>query len=124
MWPSGALAVVAAAAATTAVAAFARAIDVPMAVQDEAIPLAGFATITVLWSTVGIVMAAGMARWTERPRSLFVKTTVILTALSCIPSLTADADTSTRIVLTITHLLAAAIVIPTLGRLLPDEQAS
>lgn len=123
-WPLAVVAVVAAAAATTAVAAFARGIDVPVAVEDEPIPLAGFATMTVLWSVVGIVMAAGMARWARHPRSLFIITTVILTALSCIPSLTADADTATRVVLTSTHLVAAAIVIPALSRLLPGERPS
>ena len=42
----------------------------------------------------------------------FVRITVALTALSLVPDLTADATTATIATLMLTHLVAAAIVIP------------
>jgi hypothetical protein len=41
---------------------------------------------------------------------------VALTALSLVPDVLADADTSTKAVLMVTHLVAAAIVIPAVAR--------
>ena len=123
-WPDllggGVAAATVAAATTTAVAAIARIADIPLTVGGERIPLAAFAVFTAMWTLVGIVMAGSMARLARRPRTLFVRTTVVLTVLSCVPSLTADADTATRVVLCITHVVAAAVVIPALARRLDD----
>ena len=122
LWRTGVVATVAAAAATTIVAAIASAADVPLAVDGEEIPVAGFATMTAMWSVVGIVMAWAMGRWTPRPRATFVTTTVVLTLVSFVPSITADTDTATSVVLCITHVVAAAIVIPLLASRLPERR--
>ena len=123
LWRVGLAATAAAALATVLVAAGARAADVPLAIDGEEIPIAGFATMTALWSVVGILMAAAMGRWVRRPRATFVGTAVVLTALSFVPSVTADTDTATSVVLVAAHLVAAAIVVPALASRLPARRA-
>ncbi len=49
-------------------------------------------------------------------------TTVVLTALSLGPVVTADADTATQVTLALSHLVAAAIVIPTVALRLPPRR--
>jgi len=44
-----------------------------------------------------------------------VITTVVLTALSVVPDLTADATTATKLTLISAHLVAAAVIIPALA---------
>ena len=116
VWQVGVLASVAAAIATELFALGAEAIDIPMEVDGEEIPFGGFAIITLLWSVVGTVLAVALARWAKRPARTFVVTTVVLTLLSLIFPLTArDTDTATQVTLALSHLLAAAIVIPALA---------
>ena len=116
VWQVGVLASVAAAIATELFALGAEAIDIPMEVDGEEIPFGGFAMITLLWSVVGTVLAVALARWAKRPARTFVVTTVVLTLLSLIFPLTArDTDTATQVTLALSHLLAAAIVIPALA---------
>lgn len=112
VWRSGLTATAAAAVANVLVAAGGRELDIPMAIQGEQIPVDGFAIMTALWAVVGIVMAKAMARWARSPRQLFVRATVALTLLSFVPSITADTDTATSVVLVLTHIVAACIVIP------------
>ena len=114
VWRTGLAAGVAAAVATTAVAVAARAIDVPLEIDGKAIPLAGFAQLTLFFTGVGVLLARFIRR-----RSAFRTTAIVLTALSLVPDLAASASTATKLTLMVTHLVAAAIVIPMLsGRLL------
>jgi hypothetical protein len=46
---------------------------------------------------------------------MFVKTTVVLTALSPVPDVGLHARVATKLTLILTHLMAAAIVIPALS---------
>jgi hypothetical protein len=117
---SGAVAGVVASVATTAVAVAADAIGVPIKIAGESIPMAGFAQLTLFFSAVGIVMASVMARRSAHARATFVKTTFALTALSFVPDVLADAQTATKLTLILTHVLAAAIVIPALASRLAD----
>jgi hypothetical protein len=121
LWRSGAIATAAAAAATALVAATARAADVPLTIDGEQIPVAGFATMTVLACSVGLLLAGALARWAPRPRATFAWTATALTIASFIPSLTADTDTATKVVLVTAHVVAAAIVIPSVARALPHR---
>ena len=121
LWRSGPLAIVVAAAATALVAAIARAADVPLTVDGERIPVSGIATMTVMVSSIGLLYAGALARWARHPRATFVWTAVALTFASFVPSLTADADTATKLVLVTTHVVAAAIVIPAFARSLPHR---
>jgi Family of unknown function (DUF6069) len=108
---TGVLAGVAASAVAIAIAAAARAADVALEMDDKTIALAAFALQTLLATAAGVLLAAVVRR--RRP---FLAITLASTALSLIPLMTAPDDTATSIVLVATHLFAAAIVIPALGR--------
>ena len=60
LWRAGVVSSIVAAAATTAVAAIARAADVPLAVDGESIPLLGFAQ---LWDFVYLVGFFAICLW-------------------------------------------------------------
>ena len=118
LWRSALVSGAVAAAATTAIAAVADAGGVSFDVDGEAIPLLGFAQMTLIGAVLGLVIAA-LSRRAPRPRAMFVRITVALTALSVIPDLTMSFDAASRIALVLTHLTAAAIVVPVLARRLP-----
>jgi hypothetical protein len=109
-WKSGLGTAAVAAAVTTAVAAALRAAGVPLDIAGEEIPILGFAQMVLLFSVVGIVMARHLRR------QAFLITTVALTVLSFVPDLTADTGTASKLGLMLTHVVAAAIVIPRLVR--------
>jgi len=109
-----------AAVATTGIAAAADAVGVPIAIGGESIPLLAFAQLTLLATAIGVLLAGVMARRAAQPQRTFVRTTVALTVLSFIPDVLADAQTSTKLTLMLTHVVAAAIVIPTLASRLAD----
>ena len=113
---AGIVAALAAAVATTMTAALARAAGVDLEVAGEEIPLSGIAFVTGVFSVVGVVMAAALLRWSARPAERFVRTAVALTGLSLVPPVLADADAATTGVLIALHLVAAAVMIPTLAR--------
>jgi amino acid transporter len=119
VWKPGVAAAVVASVATTVLASVASAAGVSFADSTGAsIPIAGFTVLTLLFSLIGVGIAAVMARRVRRPRRTFVRTTVALTALSFVPDLTSGFDTSSTITLITLHTVAAAIVVPTLaGRL-------
>jgi uncharacterized protein DUF6069 len=107
-----------AAAVTTATAAFADAAGVSFETEGEPIPLMGFAQMTLLGALLGLVIAR-LCRRAAHPRAMFVRITVALTALSVVPDFTMSFDAASRIVLVLTHVAAAAIVVPVLARRLP-----
>ncbi len=119
LWVAGLVSGAVAAVATTVVAAVARAADVPLAIDGEQIPLFGFAQLTLMGAVIGTVMAVSFNKWARRPHRTFVVTTVALTALSLVPDVMADATTGSKLVLMLTHVVAAAIVVPTLAKRLP-----
>jgi hypothetical protein len=112
----GAGATVLAAVATTAVAAAGQAVGVSTAVAGATIPASGFATLTVIFSVIGLLVAVGLRRFARHPRTTWIRTTVALTVLSLVPDVLADAATSTKMLLMATHVVAAAIVIPAVAR--------
>ena len=113
---AGLAATAAAALATSTVAAAGSAAGISLDVSGAPIPVSGFAVLTVVFSLVGVALAAVLARRARQPRNTFVRTTVALTALSLVPDLIVPADGSTRALLMTTHLVAAAIVIPAIAR--------
>ena len=119
LWKQGVAAAVVASVATTLLAAIASAAGVSFADSTGAsIPIAGFAELTLVFSLIGVGIAAVMARRARRPRTTFVRTAVALTALSFVPDLTFGFDTGSAATLITLHTVAAAIVVPTLaGRL-------
>jgi peptidoglycan/LPS O-acetylase OafA/YrhL len=116
LWRVGLTAGLVAAATTTAMALVAEAAGVDVAVGGEQIPAAGFAQLTMVGALIGLLLAAVLSRQAHHPQRAFVRTTVVLTALSVVPDVLADAPTATRLVLAATHVVAAAIVIPALAR--------
>ena len=107
--------------ATTTFAAVAHALGVSLEVSGEAIPLLGFAQVTMMCALVGMGLAALFARRASRPERTFLVTTLALTSLSFVPDITADASSATKLTLMATHLIAAAIVIPALAGRLSDR---
>ena len=116
---SGALAGAVAAVCTTVVAAIASGTDVSLEIDAKAIPIPAFAWWTIVGAALGVVLARFL-----RQRRRFVVVTTVATGLSLIPAIAAPDDTATKAVLVGTHLLAAAIIIPTLGRRLPAATAT
>ncbi len=119
VWRHGVTAAVVASVATTVLAAIASAAGVSFATgRGPSIPIAGFTELTLVFSLVGLAIAAVMARKARRPRTTFVRTAVALTALSFVPDLTFGFDAGSAATLITLHTVAAAIVVPTLaGRL-------
>ena len=105
-WRYGLATGVVAAAGTTVVAAVIRAAGVELGVDGEPIPLLGFAQFVLIGAVIGIVLARHSSRTT------FIRATVVLTALSCVPSLAWGTAAADRIGLVATHLVAAAIIVP------------
>jgi hypothetical protein len=124
IWRPGLVAAVVAAAATTAVAAVAGAAGVDFeTAPGEAIPLLGFAQMTLVFSLVGVVMARLMAHRVSRPRSTFVGVTAALTALSFVPDIAMSFDAASTVTLMASHVVAAAIVIPVVASRLPQHRS-
>ena len=117
VWKHGVAAAVVASVATTGLAAVASAAGISFADSTGAsIPIAGFAQLTLVFSLVGVGMAAVMARWARRPRATFVRTAVALTVLSFVPDLTFGFDAGSAATLITLHIVAAVIVVPTVSR--------
>jgi len=115
VWKTGLTAGLVASVATAATAGIAHAAGVSLAVGGQTIPLLGFAQMTFLAAMIGTLLAAAFARRAAQPRQTFVVTTIALTLLSLVPDVLADAHGSTRLTLALTHVVAAAIVIPALA---------
>lgn len=120
---TGLIATLVAMAVTIVLAALAQAIGVDFELPEggESIPLSGFAVLTGLFSVVGIVLAAALRRWSARPAQRFVWTAVSLTAVSLVPPFTVDASTATATTLLALHIVAAAVMIPSLARSLRPQ---
>jgi peptidoglycan/LPS O-acetylase OafA/YrhL len=117
VWRHGIAAAVLASAVTTTLAALASAAGVSFADHTGAsIPLAGFTQLTLLFCLLGVGIAAVIARKARRPRSTFTRTALALTALSLVPDLTFGFDAASATTLITLHIVAAAIMVPTLAR--------
>jgi uncharacterized membrane protein YoaK (UPF0700 family) len=116
---TGLAAAVAAAALNAAVAAVARAAGVDLEVTGgEAVPVSGIAFVTAVFSVVGVVLAAALRKWSDRPVQWWWRTTIALTAVSLVPPFLAATDTATALTLVLLHLIAAALVVPVVARTL------
>ena len=105
-----------AAVATTGFAAAAHAAGVSLEIEGEMIPLLGFAQMTLLGAILGGLLAAAFNRYSSNARTLFVRTAVALTAVSCVPSVALPDDAATKIALVATHVAAAFVIVPALAR--------
>jgi len=80
------------------------------------IPLLGFAQMTLLGAILGGLLAVAFNRYSTHARRSFVRTSVMLAVLSCVPSVALPDDAATKIVLVATHVVAALIIVPALAR--------
>ncbi len=115
MWRAGAVAGGAAAALNAIIASAARAGDISLAIKGEPIPLVGFAQLTIAATIIGVLLAKVFSRLARHPRRMFTTTTIALTVVSFIPDVAAETSLGTMLVLMLTHVVAAAIVIPALA---------
>src|SRR5437667_4955833 len=83
VWKHGIAAAVVASLATTVLATVASAAGVSFADRTgTSIPIPAFAQLTLVFSLIGVGIAAVMARKARRPQPTFVRTAIALTALS------------------------------------------
>jgi uncharacterized protein DUF6069 len=129
VWQVSVLASLAGAAVTEAFGLAARGVGVPMeaaspgAKEAAEIGVGGFAFGVLFWSVAGIVLALVLARWAKKPARTFFVTTVTLTALSLAgPALAPHTAVSTQVVLALSHVVAAAVIIPVVTRRLATHQ--
>jgi hypothetical protein len=115
VWTAGLAAGAAGAVATSLAVAIAHALGDEVAVGGTRIPISGFAMFTLIGALCGIALAT-LAQRARRPRTVFLRLTASLAALSVIPDLLVDAHWSSRLMLVITHVIAAAIIIPSLAQ--------
>ncbi|MFD2077539.1 hypothetical protein SAMN05421678_11250 [Actinopolymorpha cephalotaxi] len=113
---TGVAAAAVASVATMTVAAAGHAAGISLDMAGAPIPVTGFGVLTAGFSLIGLVIAVALARWARHPRRAFVRTTVALLALSFVPDILADAAPATKALLMLTHLVAAAIVVPAIAR--------
>ena len=66
--------------------------------------------MVALGRVIGIVLARHLGR------TAYLRATVVLTALSCVPSLALGDTVGDKLGLVLTHLVAAAIIVPRLAR--------
>jgi hypothetical protein len=69
----------------------------------------GFAQLVLVAGLLGSVLARRVGRRT------FLRVTLVLTALSCVPSLALGATAYDKLGLVLTHLVAAAVIVPRLA---------
>jgi len=113
---TGVAAAAGASAATMTVAAVGHAAGISLDMGGAPIPVTGFGVLTAVFSLVGLVLAVALSRKARNPQRTFIRTTMVLTVLSLVPDVLADAGPATKALLMVTHLVAAAIVIPAVGR--------
>jgi hypothetical protein len=117
VWKTIAATTLAAAAATEALVALVGAAGSTVTIQGDELKPGGCSVMVVLAALAGAALLAGLRRWASNPRRTWVRATVALTVLSFVPDLAVpDTSATSRIVLMSAHVLAAAIVIPTVAR--------
>jgi hypothetical protein len=98
------------AAAATAIAFAFQAAGHALSVTDGAIPPLAFAQMVLLSTVVGILVARHTRRTT------FYRVAVALTVLSCVPDVALGDSVVSTAGLVLTHVVAAAIIVPRLAR--------
>ena len=123
IWRTAGISGAIAAITTTAIGGIAKAADVPLVVGELEVQVPAFAMFTIVGAVLGALIASQLQKRSAQPRRTFVATTVVLTALSTVPDLTADATTATKLTLVGAHLVAAAVIAPALAARLSTRRA-
>jgi hypothetical protein len=109
-WKRGLATGLVAAVAVTVIAGAFQAAGATLRLTDGALPLLSFGQLVLLSTVVGIVIARHTSRTT------FYRVTVAMTVLSCGPDLALGDGFVSKAGLVLTHVVAAAIIIPRLAR--------
>jgi hypothetical protein len=129
LWQVGLAAALAASAANVVVYLVARAVSVPLELTEVfsdhfgRIPVQGFVLATLLdGGATATILALACRRWATRPRAYFVALTVIGAAASLGLPIASDGTTATKIVLSISHGIAAVVIVSALALSLPTRR--
>lgn len=124
VWPRGLAATAIAAVATTLMAVAAKAAGVDFGSSLGEVPIAAFPMLTVYCSLIGIIIAEVTIRVAKLPRSTFQITAIVLTGLSLIPDVLPlfEFDLAFVGVLCLTHVVAAAIVVPMIAARMEERR--
>ena len=109
-WKRGLATGAVAAAVVTAIAGVFQAAGHALSVTDGAIPPLAFAQMVLLSTVAGIVIARHTSRTT------FFRVSAALVALSCVPDVALGDGAGSTAGLVLTHVVAAAIIVPKLAR--------
>jgi hypothetical protein len=127
LWQVGTVAALVAAVAGVLVYVLARAAGVPMELTEvfehtyTRMPIQNMAWGALLEGGVGgTALAAACRRWTARPRPYFLALSMTGLIASFALPLCSDATTATKAVLSISHIVVAAIIVPALSLALPS----
>jgi hypothetical protein len=122
LWQVGLAAAVAASAANVVVYLVARAVGVPLELTEVfsdhfgRIPVQSFVLATLLdGGTTATILALACRRWATRPRAYFVALAVIGAVASLSLPIGSDGTTATKIVLSISHGIAAVVIVSALA---------
>jgi hypothetical protein len=125
---AAAVATVAGAVASELVSAAARAAGISMnaalfgASHADTIHVGGFAIGTVFNVAIGTVIALVLLRRAHNPARTFVRTAIVLTAVSMVlPATAAHTAAATKLTLAVAHLVVAVVVIPGMARALRTQ---
>ncbi len=131
LWQVGLAAALVAAAASVLVYGAARAGGVPMELTEvfedhfARMPVMNMAWAALLDGGVaGTVLAAACRRWAKHPRLAFLALAMIGLIASFVLPVVSDASTATKVVLSISHVVVAAIIVPALALALPAKRTS
>jgi hypothetical protein len=129
LWQVGPVASLVAALASVAVYALARVAGVPMELTEvfedhfARMPVLNMAWAALLeGGLAGTVLAVACRRFARRPRTAFLAWTATGLIASFALPITSDASTATKVVLSISHVIVAAIIVPALAFALPDKR--
>lgn len=117
---------VVAAVVTGGFEAITRAMGVPYefafpGAEPATMPVSGLFFAVLEFGVIGAIIAACVARWARQPRSTWQRTTVTLTVISVVPSLVAASTSyATNVALAVSHVVAAAVIIPLVARRLSE----
>jgi hypothetical protein len=131
LWQVGLAAALVAAVVSVLVYVAARAGGVPMELTEvfedrfARMPVTNMALAALLEGGIaGTLLAAACRRWASRPRSAFLALAMIGLIASFVLPVISDASTATKIVLSLSHVVVAAIIVPALALALPDERSA
>jgi hypothetical protein len=115
----GLVAALVAASANVGVYVLARAAGVPLALTEvfadefARMPVQTFVLGTLLdGGVVAIAVAAACRRWAPRPRAWFIALAIAGTVASLGLPILSDGTTATKVVLSASHIVAAAVIVP------------